>query len=335
MARTGAGTARTKEEIRKWEEKFQIFVSKRSTSLAALAVLHQKGCDPVQLLELLRIYRSPKSLPYEESKKAAKARRKKVKELVARLKKDAALASDLFDSDPPIANELLTMANNVARLNRIHEEASYQFTKKFGGTVLFLVLATKLIVATTKRPHYKEVADILEAFPAQKASSKKRAPLKAEVVQRQISLYRDPRLRAATEAIALVSAEKSKGSTTKDTKNEEALRRQISRFPDRNPGTIVEDIELEELKVEVQFWLEAWHSLEAEFEARQKTPKFGVQVQVQSSSPAETVRQEARSKSNSKVRVRSSKFGVQVQGTPRASSSNPPTPAKQKPGHQT
>jgi hypothetical protein len=283
MARTGAGTARTKQEIREWEEKSKIFISQRSDALAALALLHEKGCDPVQILELLRIYRTAKSLPYEAAKKAAKARRKKVKKLVARLKKDADLASDLFDSDPPISEELLTMADNVVGLNRIHEEGSYQFTKKFGGTVLFLVLASKLIVAATNRAHYKEVANILEAFPTQKPSSKKRSALKAEDVQRQVSLYQDPRLRATKEAIALLSAEKSKGSTTK---NEEALRRQISRLPDRNPGTIVEDIELEELKVEVQFWLEAWHSLEAEFEARQKTPKFGVQVQVQSSSPA-------------------------------------------------
>ena len=333
MARTGAGTARTKETIRRWEEEFQIFISQRSHSLAALVRLHDEGCDPIQLLELLRIYRSQKSLPYEEAKKHAAARRRKVGRFVDRLKKDSALASELFDDDPPLAEELLTMADNVAGLHRVHEETSYKFTKKFGGTLLFLVLASKLIEATTKRPHYKEQALILEAIPAVKSGSKKRSPLNAKNVQKQISRYQDhPRLRAIRENIAILSAEKSKRSTTK---NEEALRRQISRFPDRNPGTIVEDIELEELRVEVQFWLEAWHSLEAEFQAKQKSPKFGVQVE--SSSPAALKREagRSRSKSNFKVRVRSSKFGVQVQGTPRASSSNPPTTAKKKPGHQT
>jgi hypothetical protein len=324
MARTKTGIAETREEIRKWEEKFQIFIPQRSKSLAALVSLREKGCDPVQLLELLRIYRSPKSLPYKEAKRHAEARRKKVTELVDRLNRDAILASELFDSDPPLSEELAKMADNVVGLNRIHQEASYKFTRKFGGTVLFLVLASRLIMATTKRPHYKEQALILEAFPAVKSASKNRSPLKAKDVQSQISLYPDPRLRATMENIAILSVEKSKSST----KGEEALGRQIRRFPDRNPSAIVEDIELEELKAEVHFWLEAWHSLEAEFEAKQKSSKVGVPLQ--SSTPAFKSRVQS-----SKLRVESSKFGVQVQGTLRASSSNIPTLPKKKPGHET
>ena len=90
--------------------------------------------------------------------------------------------------------------------------------------------------------------------------------------------------------------------------------RKIKRFRKRNPKFIPEKIRHHKFEDVVRDWIEEWKGLEAALKSESRV---------------------GGSKSNSKVRVRSSKFGVQVQGTPRASSSNLPTAAKKKPGHQT
>jgi hypothetical protein len=90
--------------------------------------------------------------------------------------------------------------------------------------------------------------------------------------------------------------------------------RKIKRFRKRNSEFIPDKTGRHKFDDVVRDWIEEWKGLESALKSESRV---------------------GGSKSNFRVRVPSSKFGVQVQGTPRASSSNPPTAAKKKPGHQT
>ena len=234
MSKTTGDTARTKEEICSWEKTHGIEIEETSLkALNALAALHAKGCNPVRLLELLRIYSSQRSQPYVNAEKRAKARLRMLDKLVKELREAATTASALLDCDPPIAEELVTMADNVEGLRWIYEDNS--FTREFGGTLVFLALAFRLIKAKTHKPHYKQILDILEVFTPDEAD----------------------------------------GSTVK---SEDAIRHQVNRFQERNPGAIGRHFDREPEKV-IQLWLNAWYSIEPECGAGEQRPK-PVQVQL-------------------------------------------------------
>jgi hypothetical protein len=179
--------------VRKWQDKkgLNVFPEDLSYDPAFKAIqrLAHEGCTPADvrdLLELLRIYAS--TTTFERVKNNRERWLDRLKNLVLRIRrvaKDAEKDMSFIRHNRPrkrvrwldldLWDEWRTQADNLESYIKIMGgkklDFGMVFGRKFGGTLVYLVLAAELITEATQQPHYAEIATILERVSPRKPLS--------------------------------------------------------------------------------------------------------------------------------------------------------------------
>ncbi len=222
-------TAHARERVINWQKQHGITVLDDNPAKMALRLFVQHGCDPVQLLELLRVYALGHSDTFEIATSKAEKAREKVMRVVRLLRKAAialrelAILPELPEGEADDADAILEMADNLESYLKVIEWGE-AYKKKFGRTLAYLVLASKLVLLRTGRMHFDQLSELLNPIlQKHQPNRKERTP--------------------------------------------DAFRKQVARFDRRYPEIVEELTDLSDkgdsLQNYVESWLTTWKQLEA------------------------------------------------------------------------
>jgi hypothetical protein len=157
-------TASAREEIRAWEERNGLSVLSNPIAEEALATLFYKQCDPVVVLESLRLYSGDK-LDLKSVRRGAQAFVTRTKRLARRLKEDA--------QEVRSVEERLKLAVNFPKqmddyadylLGLYREEVKGTVLSRGAGLQVELVNAVNFVRTITGRPHFPELVALVRAI---------------------------------------------------------------------------------------------------------------------------------------------------------------------------
>ncbi len=158
-----------KREVITWNPGLAPQVLSNVEAPAALETLFSKGCDPVTVLELLRLYCGA-GLQVTKVRESAKRFLKRTQRLAIRLKEDAKEVRSLdqqFQLDLDFPDEMDNFSEFLAGINA--EEVKSTVLSRGSGLQTELVDAVRFIKMTTGRAHYPEIAQLVSAISGQVA----------------------------------------------------------------------------------------------------------------------------------------------------------------------